>query len=76
MATVERTKMKRIGLWITLALMFVIPVGLGGCQTKSKAPDTKSAAPAKETGAATQPAAEKSAAEKAAMDKPKDHPAH
>ena len=64
--------MKRFWIWITLGLIFVLPIGLSGCETKKKAADTKVAEPEKKEAAP----ADKPAAEKPATDKPKDHPAH
>lgn len=65
--------MKRVWIVLTVAMMFLVPAGLGGCGTKEKAPDTKAVEPEKKEAA---PAADKPAAEHPATDKPKDHPAH
>lgn len=65
--------MKKLWITIILALMFLVPVGLSGCGTKEKAPETKAVEPEKKEAAG---AADKPAAEHPATDKPKDHPAH
>jgi hypothetical protein len=55
-----------------LVVVFLVPLGLSGCETKDKPADTATVEPeTKETAPADKPAADKPAA-----DKPKDHPAH
>lgn len=65
--------MKRVWIVLTAAMMFLVPVGLSGCETKEKAPETKTVEPEQKEATG---AADKSATEHPATDKPKDHPAH